>query len=391
MMGGPPPPAPGQAPVQGAHTRNSPATRPPHRPSPQGARTLGLTVPAFLSRLASAGLGSLPGTAAEVLHEPSRSALCPDKLGVGEWLDVVAAAHAAGLKTTSTLMFGHLEDGPRTWAAHLAALRALAAATGGITEFVPLPFVHMEAPVFLKGGARRGPSLHEAVLLHAVARLALHPHIINIQASWCAGGLAGRRRGCGRRGGRARGAGGWQAPLAALASPPNPWPHSPPPPAPARRRVKMGPERAAALLAAGCNDMGGSIMNETITKAAGGGAAGRPRQRAVLGGCGPDGHGSTAAPPQGYPCAALPALPPPRPHPARASPSPTLPRPPGASHGQELPPERMEALIRAAGRVPRQRTTLYGSPPPRQVAASFGAAPLAPAAALRAGAAARGL
>ncbi|GBF97862.1 hypothetical protein Rsub_11212 [Raphidocelis subcapitata] len=241
----------------------------------QGARTLGLGLDAYLARLRSAGLGSLPGTAAEVLDDAVRATLCPDKLTTAEWLSVARAAHGAGLPTTSTLMFGHVEeDAPGAWARHLLALRALAAGTGGVSEFVPLPFVHMQAPVFLRGGARRGPTLRECVLAHAVARLVLHPHITNIQASW----------------------------------------------------VKMGPERAAALLAAGCNDMGGSLMSESITKAA------------------------------------------------------------GAAHGQELTPGRMEALIRAAGRAPRQRTTLYGAPPPGQVARSFGAAPLAPAAAVRAGA-----
>jgi FO synthase len=128
-------------------------------------------------------------------------------------------------------MFGHVEaDAPGAWARHLLALRALAAETGGISEFVPLPFVHMQAPVFLRGGARRGPTLRECVLAHAVARLALHPHVTNIQASW----------------------------------------------------VKMGPGRAAALLAAGCNDMGGSLMNESITKAAGAGACrGRKGRRSA--------------------------------------------------------------------------------------------------------------
>ncbi|KAG2425571.1 hypothetical protein HXX76_013614 [Chlamydomonas incerta] len=253
-----------------------------------GAASLGLSLERYLEKLAAAGLGSLPGTAAEVLDDAVRSVLCPDKLSMAEWGQVVGAAHAVGLRTTSTVMFGSVEEGPAAWAAHLVELRRLqqqaerrAAGGGGsssgrssgrsrggvgFSEFVPLPFVHMEAPIYLKGRSRRGATLHEGLLLHAVARLALHPHIPNIQASW----------------------------------------------------VKMGPDRAAQLLAAGCNDMGGSIMNETITRAA------------------------------------------------------------GASHGQELPPPRMEQIIRAAGRSPRQRTTLYGVPPAEQTARSFGAAPLAP-------------
>ena len=144
-------------------------------------------------------------------------------------------------------MFGHV-DAPRTWARHLLASASCSSETGGFTEFVPLPFVHMEAPIYLKGRARRGPTFREALLVHAVARLALHPWITNVQASW----------------------------------------------------VKLGPGGAAAALRAGCNDLGGTLMNESISRAA------------------------------------------------------------GASHGQEMPPERMEETIRAAGRVPRQRTTLYG-------------------------------
>eukprot|EP00775_Hariotina_reticulata_P006598 gene6598-6826_t len=230
-----------------------------------GATTLGLSLTEFLRQLKDAGLGSLPGTAAEVLDDQVRAALCPDKLCTQQWLDVVAAAHSVGLPTTSTIMFGHL-DSPAAWARHLLLLRDLQSRTGGITEFVPLPFVHMASPIFLQGAARRGPTLRECVLLHAVSRLVLHPVIRNIQASW----------------------------------------------------VKMGPDRAAALLAAGCNDMGGSIMNESITRAA------------------------------------------------------------GASYGQELPPPHMEQLILAAGRRPYQRTTLYGRAPAEQTAMSLKAGPLKP-------------
>ena len=229
----------------------------------QGARTLGLTVADFLSRLRAAGLGSLPGTAAEILDDEVRAVICPDKITTAQWLGVVEAAHAAGLGTTSTIMFGHV-DHPRHWARHLLRLRALQTRSGGLTEFVPLPFVPMEAPLYRKGKARRGPSFREAVLMHAVARLALHSLITNIQTSW----------------------------------------------------VKMGPKGVVACLGAGANDLGGTLMNESITRAA------------------------------------------------------------GAVHGQEMAPARMEALIRAAGRVPAQRTTLYGRPTAERIAASFAAAPL---------------
>jgi FO synthase len=211
-----------------------------------GARTLGLSVRSFLERLQATGLGSLPGTAAEILDDEIRREICPDKVNTQEWLDVVAAAHELGLATTSTIMFGHLE-GYVHWARHLLLLRRQQQDRGGFTEFVPLPFVHMEAPLYLKGQARKGPTLREAILMHAVARLVLHPHFRNIQASW----------------------------------------------------VKLGPRWAQETLRAGANDLGGTLMNESISRAA------------------------------------------------------------GAAHGQELAPSRMEELIRALGRVPLQRTTLY--------------------------------
>ena len=229
----------------------------------QGAQTLGLTVAAFLERLKAVGLGSLPGTAAEILDDQVRATLCPDKLSTAEWLDVVEQAHEAGMRTTATIMYGHI-DGPTSWARHLLQLRALQARTGGFTEFVPLPFVHMEAPIYLKGLARKGPTFREAVLMHAIARIALHPLITNIQVSW----------------------------------------------------VKMGADGVRACLNAGVNDLGGTLMNESISRAA------------------------------------------------------------GTQHGQEFAPGAMEDLIRSMGRVPRQRTTLYGSPPEDRVAASFNAMPL---------------
>jgi FO synthase len=215
-----------------------------------GAATLGLPLEAYLARLKAAGLASLPGTAAEILDDEVRAILCPDKITTEQWFEVMETAHGVGLKSTATIMFGHV-DAYRHWARHLLRLRRLQAKTKGFTEFVPLAFVHMEAPIYLKGQARKGPTWREAILMHAVARLALNPEIRNIQASW----------------------------------------------------VKMGPYGAVACLAAGCNDLGGVLMNESITRAA------------------------------------------------------------GAVHGQEIGAAELEAMIRGAGREPRQRTTLYEAPP----------------------------
>jgi FO synthase len=231
----------------------------------QGAATLGLPVATFLSRLKDAGLGSLPGTAAEILDDEVRRVICPDKLTTAEWLAVIEAAHNVGLRTTATLMYGHVER-PIHWARHLLAIRDLQERTFGFTEFVPLPFVHMESPMYLRGEARKGPTLREAILMHAVARLALHGAIANIQTSW----------------------------------------------------VKMGPDGAASCLDAGANDLGGTLMNESITRAA------------------------------------------------------------GTLHGQELPPGEMDDLIRGIGRAARQRTTLYGAVAPERIAAARDAAPLVP-------------
>ena len=230
----------------------------------QGAATLGLSLEEYLRLLHELGLGSLPGTAAEVLDDEVRRVICPDKVTTDQWLAVHDAAHRVGLRSNVTLMFGHA-DTPRSWARHLLRAREQQRETGGFTEFVPLPFVPMEAPMYVQGRARRGPTFRETLLVHAVARLALHPWITNIQASW----------------------------------------------------VKLGPEGSREALAAGVNDLGGTLMNESISRSA------------------------------------------------------------GAEFGQEMPPESMEELIRSAGRVPRQRTTLYGAPPEERVAASFGAAPLA--------------
>jgi len=229
----------------------------------QGAATLGLPLDDYLSLLKAEGLASLPGTAAEILDDEVRRIICPDKVTTDQWLEVHDAAHRAGLRSTTTVMFGSVE-GPQSWARHLVHLREQQRRSGGFTEFVPLPFVHMEAPIYLKGLARPGPTFREALLMHAVARLALHPHITNIQASW----------------------------------------------------VKLGIDGAQAVLRAGANDLGGTLMNESISRAA------------------------------------------------------------GASHGQEMPPERMEKAIRALGREPRQRTTLYGTPGPERTCRSYGAPPL---------------
>jgi FO synthase len=231
----------------------------------QGAATLGLSLTDFLARLKDAGLGTLPGTAAEILDDEIRAIICPDKINTKQWTDVIRAAHSLGLRTTSTIMYGHVE-GPLNWARHLLVLRDLQVETGGITEFVPLPFVHMEAPMYLRGMARKGPTLREAGLMHSVARLALHPLITNIQTSW----------------------------------------------------VKMGPEGAALCLNAGANDMGGTLMNESISRAA------------------------------------------------------------GTLHGQEFAPEQMEALIGGIGRVPMIRDTVYRPVGNERRAKSFGAPVLAP-------------
>ena len=212
----------------------------------QGATTLGMTTRDYLARLRDEGLGSLPGTAAEILHDDIRAQICPDKLTTQEWLDVVRDAHLVGLPTTSTIMFGHVER-PEHWAAHLIALRRLQGDTGGFTEFVPLPLVHMESPMYKRGQSRKGPTWRETIMMHAVARIALFGEINSIQCSW----------------------------------------------------VKLGVDGAAAALAAGCNDLGGVLMNESISRAA------------------------------------------------------------GASHGQELTVDDLAKAAAAAGRPLRRRTTLY--------------------------------
>lgn len=212
----------------------------------QGAATLGVSTLDYLKRLKDDGLGSLPGTSAEILCDDIRRQICPDKQTTDEWLGVVRDAHLAGLPTTSTIMFGHLEA-PQHWARHLLALRRLQGETGGITEFVPLPLIHMEAPMYRRGQSRKGPTWREAVMMHAVARLVLNGQIDSIQCSW----------------------------------------------------VKLGVPGAAAVLAAGANDLGGVLMNESISRAA------------------------------------------------------------GAAHGQEVSIDDLRAAAASVGRELRQRTTLY--------------------------------
>ena len=228
----------------------------------QGAATSNMSLERYLSELKSAGLNTLPGTAAEILDDEIRDIICPDKINTEQWLEVMETAHKVGFKTTATIMYGHVES-PQNWARHLIQIRDLQIKTGGFTEFVPLPFVHMEAPMYLRGKARKGPTFRESILMHSVARLVLHPHISNIQASW----------------------------------------------------VKLGYEGVIACLSAGCNDLGGTLMNESITRAA------------------------------------------------------------GAEHGQETSPQAMIQLIESANRIARQRSTDYGevSQPMKEIALAAGA------------------
>ena len=218
----------------------------------EGARRLGEPLEGYLRRLMAAGLRTLPGTAAEILDDEVRAVLCPDKVDTEEWLDAHRTAHAVGLRSNVTIMFGSVER-PVHWARHLVRTRDLQQETGGFTEFVPLPFVHMAAPIYLQGRSRPGPTFREALLMHAVGRIAYHPHIPNIQVSW----------------------------------------------------VKMGADGARLALRAGANDLGGTLMEESISRAA------------------------------------------------------------GASHGQDMDEARFRAVVGPLGRPLEQRTTLYGRVPAR--------------------------
>jgi len=212
----------------------------------EGARRSEVDLVTYLTRLKDAGLKTLPGTAAEILDDEIRKELCPDKINSQQWLDVHRAAHSVGLRSNITIMFGAVE-GVDSWATHLLRTRELQKETGGFTEFVPLPFVHMATPIFLKGRARRGPTFREAVLMHSVARLHYATLIDNIQVSW----------------------------------------------------VKMGIEGSRRILQAGANDVGGTLMDENISRAA------------------------------------------------------------GATHGQEMDVDTLEALVEPIGRPLVQRSTLY--------------------------------
>ena len=182
----------------------------------EGARRLDEPLESYLRRLMDAGLASLPGTAAEILDDEIRKDLCPDKINTEEWLEVHRTAHKIGLRSNVTMMFGSIEH-PRHWVKHLLLCRDLQKETGGFTEFVGLPFVHMASPIYLQQKSRRGPTFRETLLLHAVARIAYNKLIPNIQASW----------------------------------------------------VKIGFDGVRQLLQAGVNDLGGTLIDENISRAAG--------------------------------------------------------------------------------------------------------------------------
>src|SRR3954471_3411855 len=213
----------------------------------EGAKRLGEPLDQYLRRLMDAGLKTLPGTAAEILDDEIRAILCPDKVNTEEWLHAHRTAHEVGLRSNVTIMFGSVEQ-PVHWARHLVRTRALQYETGGFTEFVPLPFVHMAAPIYLQHKSRRGPTFRESLLIHAVGRIAYRGAIENIQVSW----------------------------------------------------VKMGMEGVEQILQAGANDLGGTLMDENISRAA------------------------------------------------------------GASHGQEMTEAGFRAVVEPLGRTLEQRTTLYG-------------------------------
>src|SRR3954471_22146754 len=213
----------------------------------EGAKRLGEPLAVYLRRLMDAGLRTLPGTAAEILDDDVRAILCPDKVNTEEWLEAHRTAHSVGLRSNITIMFGSVEQ-PVHWARHIIRTRDLQKETGGFTEFVGLPFVHMASPIYLQHKSRRGPTWREVVLMHAVARIAYHGLIDNIQASW----------------------------------------------------VKLGAHGARQLLLAGVNDLGGTLINENISRAA------------------------------------------------------------GASHGQGLDEAGFAAIVEPLGRRLEQRTTLYG-------------------------------
>jgi 7,8-didemethyl-8-hydroxy-5-deazariboflavin synthase CofH subunit len=211
-----------------------------------GVEKTGLPLPEYLMMLREAGLGSIPGTAAEILDDEVRRSLSPNKVTVRQWIDVIRTAHNLGIPSTSTMMYGHTEL-PQHWVKHLLLLREIQKETGGFTEFVPLGFIHSQTRLFQSGGARAGRSIHEDLIVHALARVLLHGYIPNIQVSW----------------------------------------------------VKLGFDMSLACLEAGANDFGGTLMEESISKAA------------------------------------------------------------GANFGEYVSPGEFRAMIRAIGRTPAERTTMY--------------------------------
>ena len=213
----------------------------------EGARRSEVPLADYLVLLRDAGLRTIPGTAAEILDDEVRAVLCPDKIDTEQWLEAHRTAHAVGLNSNVTIMFGAVEQ-PRSWARHLVRTRALQLETGGFTEFVPLPFVHMATPLYIQKRSRRGPTFRETLLMHAVGRIAYRGAIDNIQLSW----------------------------------------------------VKLGVAGARQLLRAGVNDLGGTLIDENISRAA------------------------------------------------------------GASHGQMMDADAFRALVTPLGRTLAQRTTLYG-------------------------------
>ena len=214
----------------------------------QGANTVNKSVETYLAELKEAGLGTLPGTAAEILDDRIRKYLCDDKITSSQWGYVMEVAHSIGIKSTATIMFGHIDD-LESWVNHFQLIKDIQIKTNGFTEIVPLPFVHMGSPIFLQGKSMPGPTWDEVILMHALARIYFHNTIDNIQASW----------------------------------------------------VKLGHDGAKVLLRSGVNDLGGTLINENISRAS------------------------------------------------------------GANHGQETTDTEFVNLIKDAGKVPYLRNTLYTS------------------------------
>jgi FO synthase len=211
-----------------------------------GVLKTGMSLRNYLQMMKDEGLGSIPGTAAEILDDRVRKELSPNKLPVARWVEIITAAHELAIPTTSTMMYGHVEE-PADWVRHLLLLRSIQKRTGGVTEFVPLGFIHENTRLYRHGGARPGAQLEEHLRVHALSRVLLHGAICNVQVSW----------------------------------------------------VKLGFETSLACLQAGANDFGGTLMEESISKAA------------------------------------------------------------GATFGEYVSPEEFRAKIRTIGRVPAERSTTY--------------------------------